>query len=447
MKKEKLLIICIIVLLVMTLMTIRILVWIKDKNKSDLNNNITVGETGSTFLEGYANTQNRIISRNAYFDINSCMKVYLDNLNTESSIYFSRNSDGNFVKNISENEIKQKIMNMLSENYITSNNITIENLYNVVKTYKEQTIYVPLEANSIQDGDIKSFLVHGLVENLEFKKADEIFAVLNVDPINLVFSVEPIYGTYSSISEISIKELDNKINVSNNNKYTMKSTNYEDVATEYMNLYKRLSLGDSEKMYNIMDENYKNLRFGNKENFEVYIQSNAQKIYGTRLEKFQVTSGNGVTQYICMDQYGKYYIFRETSPNKYTVILDQHTIDLPEFVEKYSKASNENKVAMNTEKIKDALNTKDYKYVYDKLDNTFKQNNFAEESSFEQFINNNLFEINKFEYTNIEERSGIYIFTLNVSDYTEKDTKVVKLNIIMQLGEGTDFVISFNVEG
>lgn len=48
----------------------------------------------------------------------------------------------------------------------------------------------------------------------------------------------------------------------------------------------------------------------------------------------------------------------------FTVILDTYTIDLPEFTEKYTKASDEEKVLLNIQKGFTAINDKDYRYVY-----------------------------------------------------------------------------------
>jgi soluble lytic murein transglycosylase len=54
------------------------------------------------------------------------------------------------------------------------------------------------------------------------------------------------------------------------------------------------------------------------------------------LEKYLIKQRDGYTEYTLIDTYGNYYIFQETSPMQYTVVLDTYTIDIPEFVEKYS---------------------------------------------------------------------------------------------------------------
>mgnify|MGYP000081844256 CR=1 FL=1 len=46
-----------------------------------------------------------------------------------------------------------------------------------------------------------------------------------------------------------------------------------------------------------------------------------------------------------------------------------------EFIEKYNSANEKTKVGLNIQKVFDAINNEDYEYVYNKLDNTFKQTN------------------------------------------------------------------------
>lgn len=57
-----------------------------------------------------------------------------------------------------------------------------------------------------------------------------------------------------------------------------------------------------------------------------------------------------VIQYICVDQTGKYLIFKEKSIMDYEIILDTYTIDLPEFVEQYNSSSEDKKVQFNIQK-------------------------------------------------------------------------------------------------
>ena len=435
-KKERLLIIGIILIsLIMGLIAI-VLIRMNNKNGNNKFLKSENKENATILIDDYGKLENNGISRASYFDINACMNQYLNILNNTNFIY----------RESSESEIKQSIYNLLSEQYIKQNGITVDNVYNFIRVINENTVYVPLEAEVIQDSTVKSFLIHGLIENHNLEVIDDFFAVVNIDAAHELFSIEPIYDDYSSIKEIKIENFESNINNNGNNIFNRESISYENVAKDYINIYKRLSMGSPKTMYNLLDEEYRNARFGNEEEFEKYVQSNREKIYGIRVEKYQATVEDDYTQYVCIDQYNNYYIFREKAKLNYTVILDQHTIDLPEFIEKYNMAKDENKVAMNLEKIEDAINTKDYKYVYGKLDETFKNNNFPTLEQFEEFIKENFFESNNFVYNDIKNQNGIYMYKALLGDATGEFETTTIYTFVMQLKEGTDFVMSFSMD-
>ena len=126
-------------------------------------------------------------------------------------------------------------------------------------------------------------------------------------------------------------------------------------------------------------------------------------------------------------------------------MLDIYTVDIEEFTNKYNTATNENKVSMNVEKVEAALNNKDYKYVYDKLDETFKNNNYPNLQDFENYMNSNLFNINNLEYVSVAEEGNVYVYKVNIVD-NQNNENTKPMTIIMQLQEGTDFVMSFSFE-
>lgn len=141
---------------------------------------------------------------------------------------------------------------------------------------------------------------------------------------------------------------------------------------------------------------------------------------------------------------GNYYIFDVTAVYRYTLILDTYTIDLPEFIEKYYGTEPTEKVALNIQKIFEAINNKDYNYVYGKLADGFKKNYFPTLDSFEKYAKEKFYDRNEVEYLFYEKESEeYYSYTIKISD---KDTgKSKNLKIIMQLQSGTNFVMSFNV--
>ena len=81
------------------------------------------------------------------------------------------------------------------------------------------------------------------------------------------------------------------------------------------------------------------------------------------LEKYRVIRNEDNTQYICIDEYGNYYLFNLIASFEYTVILDNYTVDVPDFIEEYNTSEENKKVKLNIQKLIIATKQGDYKYV------------------------------------------------------------------------------------
>lgn len=199
-------------------------------------------------------------------------------------------------------------------------------------------------------------------------------------------------------------------------------------------------------MYELLDKDYKQAKFGNLEKFKQYIETNKTEIIGINPQQYQVTDGeNNIKQYVIIDQNGRYYIVREKGVLDYSILLDTYTIDLPEFTEKYNNSTDEQKVLLNIQKFFEAINGQDYQFAYSKLDQTFKNTNFRTLAEFETYMKKNFFSKNKLAVRKAEKQGNLYLYDITISDGTGKDTATKKKNFVMQLKEGTDFVMSFGV--
>jgi hypothetical protein len=137
-------------------------------------------------------------------------------------------------------------------------------------------------------------------------------------------------------------------------------------------------------------------------------------------------------------------VFKETAPMNYTVILDSYTIEIPEIVEKYNKSTTKEKVGININNIISAINNKDYSYIYEKLDTTFKENNYKTQKDFENYVKQNLYSQNEVDFEEYEDRSGTYIYKVIIKN-AEDESQTKNMTIVMQLKEGTDYVMSFSL--
>ena len=174
------------------------------------------------------------------------------------------------------------------------------------------------------------------------------------------------------------------------------------------------------------------------------MNNNYDRISTISITKYQVNEYNDYTQYVCLDKENGYYIFRDFNNGESEIILDTYTIDLPEFLEKYNKAEDEQKVGYNIEKFVSAINEEDYKYAYNVLDESFKQKNMPSQADFEKFVKDNLYANNTVEHNDVEKQGNLFVYTITLKNAnTESEQK--ELTVIMKLEEETDFVMSFSI--
>lgn len=212
--------------------------------------------------------------------------------------------------------------------------------------------------------------------------------------------------------------------------------NDQQICNIYLTDYKSKMLKNKEEAYKVLDEEYKEKRFGNFENFKNYITKNEEKIYGIKLAKYEVNQSKNGNRYICIDQYGNYYIFKETAIMQYSIILDTYTIDLPEYIEKYNASKPSEKVAFCVDKFIKNINAENYKLAYSMLSSGFKSNYFSTLDSFEEYAKQN-FLGKEIMYNEIQNEADIYIYKVDLSGEER--------NFNVKLGEGTNFELSFNV--
>lgn len=259
------------------------------------------------------------------------------------------------------------------------------------------------------------------------------------------------------VNKIEAQKVDDKyIKEANEYNYLeIKATTQERIVNEYLEHYKEDALNYISDAYESVDKQFKDLKFNNLEEYEQYIDNHRSELENIKLNKYKINEYDNYTEYICIDQYNNYYVFYVTSPGNYTVFLDTYTADLPEFLEKYNNASAQEKVVLNINKIITALNAQDYKYIYSKLADSFKNNYFENEETLKKYLVNNLYENNEVEFEDFNQEGTIYTYKIKVTKiiseeekdrYYGKNAPSQYMNVVMQLNEGTDFVMSFSID-
>ncbi len=439
-KTIKVLIISIMILLIIGLIVLLIIInKSKNKDSTDIEYELEDAEFDSLseeFLEEVDNS----ITLIEMIKVNNCVQTFLDVINKNNSTYFTRNQNGEYTKIIEEEKIKEKILVLLDEQYIDENNININNIYSFIDNIEEKVIFDLID---IKKANVENkYIVYGIIQNLKNEPIKKEYFIVNIQ--NNCYSIQPVLK--KTIDEAKIKKT-NVIESQYNEINTINIRNTEDIIKFYFDLYKKLLLVSAEDAFIKLNEEYREKRFNNDlGQFEKFIKFKSEQLNTINISRYLEKNTGNITRYICIDQYNNYYIIEITGNSRYSVFLDTYTIDTPEFTEKYDKANDQQKIGMNIEKIVSAINCKDYEYIYSKLDDTFKQNNYKTINILEETINNNLFDINKAEYKAFNEvGDGIYTFNIQIHPL-DNETNNKNMTIVMKLLENRDFIMSFSFE-
>lgn len=443
MEKSKKVLIMLLILLIMIGIIVFALIQLEQADKSKTENDISQVEDiqGKSFEEikdykTYFSVKEVINNYITYMkQINGDEYVDTSRLNmTKAEVAEAMQEDGlDAIKSILDDDYKKNV----SDNSI----IQIQNQYKQNGTYDKEVTY-SLNIDNVYECQLTNNIIITLAE-----------AKLNGKELNVLVKFDNKNNTYSMFLDDYVskynynKNMDKKdFNISkneiiknsyNNNIKVDDSEVY--VITQYFSDFRMKMLNDTEVAYRELDSDYAQKKFGDYSNFQNYINENKESITYAGINKYQVVEDSDNKEYICIDENGKYYIFVESGIGKYTVVLDTYTIDLPEFLTKYNSSNERIKVGMNIQKVFDAINDKDYEFVYNKLDSSFKQNNFKTLSEFKDYAEKN-FVGKQLKYDECQQQGSIYVFNITITDGTNQTGK----NVIMKLLDGTDFVMSFN---
>ena len=383
--------------------------------------------------------------RNSYYVVEKCLNrfyghykklfnPYIYNINDEDS--------ASIEKNMSVN-----IYNMLDKDYINEKKITTDNIKTKLSEIGDCLVDITEMYVSQKENNIEVYLIKGILREKSTGNMKEFYVMMKIDVLNSTFSIFPqeyVEEKYPNIiigKEIQLENIESiEENKSNTFKYVAISdeTYINDMFDKFKNeiqYYKDIA-------YNKLNKEYKDKKFVTFERFETYIKNNMIRYSNMQLEKYQKTVSDNYTQYVCIDKNGNYYVFRETSPFNYTVILDIYTVDLPEFLEKYNSSTVQEKVALNIDRFMQAMNDKSYYYAYNCLADSYKNNYFKSQEEFENYAKQNFYESSKIEFKEFNEEGDVYTYSVILTD--EATGEKMDKTFIVKLGQGTEFVLSFN---
>ena len=328
--------------------------------------------------------------------------------------------------------------------YINRYSITENNLVEKIDKVKSSKVDINEMYVSQINTNVSVYVVKGRLMEQKTKNMSDFMIMLKLDLVNKTFSI--FLNNYIKDNYTNIKvgenvewKLDENIEKNDTNIYDYKNISDQTYIQDLLEKYQSEVLYDQETAYNNLDEEYRNARFGSYENFLIYAKQNIIRNVKLKLSKYQINNYEDYKEYVCQDGDGNYYIFNEKGVMNYGLLLDTYSVNIPEFKKKYDSATDQVKVGMNIEKIKSAIKEKDYNYIYNKLDDTFKKNYFDSIDKFKEYIQK-VFTSDEITYDEFKDLGGVYTYKLLINDEASSN-----VTIIMQLNDNYDFKMSFGV--
>lgn len=297
--------------------------------------------------------------------------------------------------------------------------------------------------NYLQGQRIMTYSVYGRINS------EEKYYKVRVDMENMTYELEEISDDiYENLSQIKLEDDETEIPNKGDNIFEYEAVSNVDMCRKYLEDFRQKELNNPEEAYSMLDEDYRNERFPTFEEFQEYVNSCRYMIQYSSLSKYDVEIKDNYTEYILVDNYNNSYTIRTTGIWDYTILLDNYTIKVDTYEEEYNKLSIEQKIQANVYIFLQMINTKDYSHAYELLDETFRNNNFDTLDKFKEYVNTNFFNYNLNTTSNmdISNEGSTYIYETKIRSGAGSVAETKNLTVIMQLKEGTDFVMSFSLE-
>lgn len=447
MAKIKKIIIFLSIIAIFIISLIMILLSNSNKKSSEI-------ETGNkeTKEENNINREIQLVLDNSeFYTVENCIKKYEAylNLNYEEQVTeLNMPSLAATYKITNQEEKEEAILNLLDKEYCDDNNVNKNNISkNIEETTNEEIIVSANKMNKLisESKNVAIYAVYAIKENNKNKQ--EQYYVVKIDNSNGCFAITPLDNTkYKSLEEINIKNTTESIEKNTRNKLIKSDINDSQVANKYFKEFKTALLNNADEAYNMLNEEYRNSRFENLDTFKKYISDNLKDMQQLQVLQYNKVSYEDYTEYAVQDAHNNIIIFDEKSPNQYDVKLDTYTIPTEKFKETYDKSDDEYRCQMNIDKFFQMINRKDNKTSYKCLADSYKNNYFKTEADFANFVKSNFYEYNKMTFKKGEQKGNrLYSFEVELTDLTGKNTETKKVNVIMQLNDNYDFVMSFSM--
>lgn len=379
-----------------------------------------------------------------FFTVEECVNKYFETLD-------KNNANG--------------VYNLLNDKYIEQNSINTSNVLQKVYQLKsgfEEFFVKDVYYREVSYDTEYQYYIYGELLGENYSTITPVYIIANLDFMNNSFNIS--FDGQIEIDKQEYLHIIENLKSGNTNEFIyvedQKVTNielndyneFEEYVSDdpyaldcYLENYAIMAVYYPDIAYNLLDEEYRNRRFGNIESYKQYVLNNENQLLNSTVKEYNISEKEGYTQYVIVDTNGNYYIFKVTDIMEYTLLTDFYTIDVEEIANNYDNSNVQEKVDINIQKVIAALNAKDYGYVYGKLAEKFKTNKYPTLESFKTYISRVVTGNRKITFNDFYNEGETYIYNISLVGATASTGDPVNMQIIMQLKDNRDFVMSFNI--
>ena len=328
---------------------------------------------------------------------------------------------------------------------------TIENVLNKSIQDVEKIYIKDMYTQDIEIDVNSQFYIYANIWRNNYSVNENAYIIVNLNREKLLYDLQIENSNITKqeydeiIAQIKPYEEDNQIEIDylENNKFSFVYASDEDVVKRNVEYYKILALYLPNEAYELLDEIYKQKRFGSIEKYFEYINNYKNILENSKIIKYAQEKDEGIDRYIGIDNYDNYYIMKGDNLYDFKMQLDNYTIESETYVEKYNNLSENKKAEICAAKVIKMINTKDYENLYNLINKNYKNNNFPTIEEFKKYINERFYKYNMVDTINIESNVNYYICSVKIRSGNNLSALESINNIIIQLGENTEFEIAF----
>ena len=199
--------------------------------------------------------------------------------------------------------------------------ILVNQVINNKKWINELSKYTNKTMDIAEMNKFKYDQLTGYLLTINYNEKESTNIIIFIDESNNSFSILPDKILIDISKDDLIKTLEKikieAINKNNYNEFQKIKLDDEGICLQYYYNYLDMLKNNTNKLYNTLDEKYREKKFQNSiENFNNYINDNKDVLNKAVLSKYEVNNKGNYTEYICMDESGRYYIFNSIYTNK-----------------------------------------------------------------------------------------------------------------------------------